>query len=27
MPQDFGERIPEESLDALVTYLVEATGG
>jgi cytochrome c oxidase subunit II len=27
MPQDFGERIPEESLDALVTYLVEATRG
>jgi cytochrome c oxidase subunit II len=27
MPQDFGERIPQESLDALVNYLVEATRG
>jgi cytochrome c oxidase subunit 2 len=27
MPQDFGERIPEESLDVLVDYLLEATGG
>ncbi len=26
MPQDYGERIPPESLDALVDYLLEATG-
>jgi cytochrome c oxidase subunit 2 len=27
MPQDYGERIPEAELDALVDYLLEATGG
>lgn len=27
MPQDYDERIPEEDLDALVDYLLEATGG
>jgi cytochrome c oxidase subunit II len=27
MPQDYGEQIPEESLNALVDYLLEATGG
>jgi len=27
MPQDFGERIPEDQLETLVDYLLEATGG
>jgi len=27
MPQEFGDQVPEQQLDALVDYLVKATNG